>query len=126
MLKPKESQSCQTVKNEKQTRREELRNIMNEAWQLVRRNGLNLKDALRKSWQLFKLKMQMKLGIVEFRFTKISGEIRQAFGSLSDKIVPPILGTDTRKKCDTLFTYWDCEKSEWRSFKRVNLLSINF
>ena len=53
------------------------------------------------------------------------GEIRQAFGTMKDEVIADkIKGNDTRRKNDDLFTYWDCEKEAFRSFKKFNLVKI--
>lgn len=52
-------------------KRADLRAIMQLAWQFVKRNGIELAEALRKAWQVFKLKAQMAKGIVRFYFRKV-------------------------------------------------------
>lgn len=93
------------------------------AWQMVRKNGYTMSEALKVAWLNMKLKMQMKQKIVRFYYRKVSGEIREAFGSLQENLLPETKGTG-RKPNDTLFTYFDTERGEYRSFKRANLLSI--
>ena len=102
----------------------QLSEIMNLAWQMVKRNGYTMSEALKVAWLNMKLKMQMKQKIVRFYYRKVSGEIREAFGSLQENLLPETKGTG-RKPNDTLFTYFDTEREDWRSFKRANLLSIN-
>lgn len=104
-------------------KRSQLREILNLAWQFVRKNGYTLSEALKVSWSVFKLKAKMKTGIVRFYFRKVDGSTREAFGTLSEKLMPETKGTG-KKPNDTLFTYFDTEKSEYRSFKKANLLSI--
>lgn len=38
--------------------------------------------------------------------------------------MPAITGTDNRKKNDTVQTYYDTERQEFRCFKKANLMSI--
>jgi hypothetical protein len=83
-----------------------------------------MSQALRVAWINAKLKMHMRTRIVKFYYTKVDGSIREAYGTLSNKLVPATKGDDTRKKNDTLQTYFDTEKGEWRSFKKANLLKI--
>ena len=90
---------------------------------MVKRNGYTMSEALKCAWLNMKLKMQMKQKIVRFYYRKVSGEIREAFGSLQENLLPETKGTG-RKTNDTLFTYFDTERGEYRSFKRANLLSI--
>lgn len=103
--------------------REVLRSVFRLAWQFVKRNGFSMSEALHVAWQNIKLKLAMKSKIVKFYFKKVDGSLREAYGSLSEKIIPETKGSD-RKPNDTLFTYFDTEKSEWRSFKKANLVSI--
>jgi len=102
----------------------DFRNIMTLAWQFVRRNGFTISEALKMAWQNFKLKAKMYSGIVKFYYQKISGEIREAFGTLNANLIPATTGTDSRKKNDTVFVYYDTERQEYRCFKKANLISI--
>ena len=104
--------------------KEFLSSVMNLAWQFVRKNGYTMSEALKVAWLNMKLKTQMKHKIVRFYYRKVSGEVREAFGSLQEELLPETKGTG-RKANDTLFTYFDTEREDWRSFKRANLLSIN-
>lgn len=40
----------------------DLRDIMRIAWQLVRKNGFTMSEALKTAWLNFKLKMKMRYG----------------------------------------------------------------
>lgn len=104
-------------------KRNQLKEIMSLAWSFVRKNGYTMSEGLKVAWLNMKLKMQMKQKIVRFYYRKVSGEIREAFGSLQENLLPETKGTG-RKTNDTLFTYFDTERGEYRSFKRANLLSI--
>lgn len=100
-----------------------LREILNLAWQFVRKNGYTMSEAMKVAWANYKLKQAMKNKMVRFYYRKVSGEVREAFGSLQEKLLPDTKESG-RKPNDTLFTYFDTEKSEYRSFKKANLLSI--
>ena len=102
--------------------RENLSNIMREAHRFIKIAGISLSEALKKAWANFKLRIAMTSKIVKFYFQKVDGTIREAYGTLSDKIIPAIAGTDNRKKNDTTQTYFDTEKQEWRCFKKLNLV----
>lgn len=97
---------------------------MTMAWQFVKRNGINLSEALKKAWQVFKLKAKMAKGIVRFYFRKVDGTIREAYGTLRADLMPEIKGDDTRRKNDTTQTYYDTEKQAFRCFKLANLVSV--
>lgn len=100
-----------------------MREVMILMWQFIKKNGYSKSEALHVAWMNIKLKAQMKGRIVKFYFQKVSGEIREAYGSLADNIVPPTMGTG-RKTNDTCQTYWDSERQDWRCFKKANLLRI--
>lgn len=104
-------------------RKSTLASIMQTAWMFIRKNGYTLSEALKCAWRNYKLKSAMKNGIVQFFFLKVSGEMRQAFGTLKESLLPPTQGTG-RKANETLQTYFDSEKQEWRSFKKCNLVNI--
>ena len=101
-----------------------MREVMKLGWQFIKKNGYTKSEALKVAWANIKLKAQMQKKVVMFWYRKATtGEIRQAFGSLAESIVPPILGNG-RKPNDNIQTYWDTEKGGWRCFKKVNLLKI--
>ena len=103
--------------------RTQLSEIMQLAWQFVKRNGFTMAEALRTAWANIKLQTQMRARIVRFYFRKVDGSIREAFGTLKASMLPPAKGT-TRKSNETLQTYYDTERQEYRSFKRANLIAI--
>lgn len=94
---------------------------MKTAWQLVKKNGFNIAEAMKQAWRVAKLKANMAVGIVKFHFSKVNGEIREAFGTLSEKFVPASSGSG-RKPSDSVQVYFDTEKGEFRCFKIANLL----
>lgn len=102
----------------------QMREIMQMAWQFVKRNGYSMSEALKVAWANFKLKLAMKSRIVKFYFIKVDGSTREAFGTLAQGLIPAIAGTDTRKPNDTIQTYYDTEKQAWRCYKKANLLRI--
>lgn len=102
----------------------QMREIMQMAWQFVKRNGYSMSEALKVAWANFRLKLAMKSRIVKFYFIKVDGSTREAFGTLAQGLIPAIAGTDTRKPNDTIQTYYDTEKQAWRCYKKANLLRI--
>lgn len=94
-----------------------LRQIMTLAWQFVKRNGFTMSEALKTAWANFKLKEDMKKGIVKFYFQKVDGTLREAYGTLFN--VPKTSGN--RKSNPTVQVYFDTEKQEYRCFKKANL-----
>lgn len=101
----------------------DLRDIMRIAWQLVRKNGFTMSEALKTAWLNFKLKMKMRRGIVKFYYQKISGEIREAYGTLRADLMPQTKGAD-RKSNPTVQVYYDSERDGYRCFKIANLVKI--
>lgn len=106
----------------------EFRNVSKEvmtlAWQFIRKNGMNLSAALKAAWANIKLRTAMQSRIVKFYFMKVDGSLREAYGTLKEGLVPVVSGNDHRKKNDTVQTYFDTEKSEWRCFKKANLMQV--
>lgn len=100
-----------------------MRDLMNLAWSLVKKNGLTMSEAMKKAWMNLKLKAQMKKCIVKFYFQKVDGTIREAYGTLKESLLPAISAND-RKQNSTCQTYWDTEKEAWRCFKKANLVRI--
>ena len=96
--------------------------IMTEAHRFIKIAGIGMSEALKRAWANFKLTIRMRTGIVKFYFQKIDGSIREAYGTLSSRLIPAVAGTDSRKKSDTVQTYFDTEKQEYRCFKKLNLV----
>lgn len=105
-----------------QEKRNSLSEIMTLAWQMVKRNGFTMSDALKIAWRNIKLKARLRMGIVKFYFTKVDGTVREAYGTLKSTLVPAT-GDNRRPNC-TVQVYYDTEKQEWRCFKKANLMSI--
>ena len=99
-----------------------LHEVMLLAWQFVKKNGFSMSEALKCAWVNIKLKVALKVKVVEFYFKKTDGTLRQAFGTLLDSRVPETKGT--KKAADNCQVYFDCEKEEWRCFKKCNLIKI--
>mgnify|MGYP001250086957 CR=1 FL=1 len=101
-----------------------LSQIMSAAWRFFRISGQSFSDCLKKAWSNFKLVQKMRTNIVKFYFQKVDGSVREAYGTLSEKIVPPVSNDNNRSKNDTVQVYFDTEVKEWRCFKKLNLISI--
>lgn len=78
--------------------REFLHEVMSLAWQFVKRNGYTMSEAMKVAWANLKLKGEMKKKIVKFYFKKVDGSVREAYGTLNEKLMPAITGTDNRKR----------------------------
>lgn len=102
-----------------------LRDVMNLAWQFVKKNGYSIKEALKCAWANIRLRSKMKSEIVRFYFRKVDGTIREAFGTLNERIVPAISGGGNKRTAnDTVQTYFDTEVGEFRCFKKANIINI--
>lgn len=99
-----------------------LSQIMSAAWRFFRISGLSFSECLRKAWSNFKLVQKMKTGIVKFYFQKVDGSIREAYGTLSDKLTPKVENENKRSRNDTVQVYFDTEVQDWRCFKKLNLI----
>ena len=99
-----------------------LSELMQMAWQFVRKNGFTMSEALKTAWANFKLKKAMKKGIVRFYFRKVDGTIREAYGTLKENLLPSTMSG--RKHNPTVQVYYDTEKETWRSYKIANLVNL--
>lgn len=104
------------------TTKSTMREVMQVAWQFVRKYGFTMSEALKTAWRNIKLRAAMRKGIVKFYYQKVDGTLREAYGTLKESLVPALSGNDSRKKSDTVQTYYDTEKESWRCFKRQNLV----
>jgi len=102
-----------------------LSQIMKSAWSFFRITGECFSECLKRAWSNFKLVQKMKKGIVRFYFQKVDGSIREAWGTLNEKLIPTTTGTNNKAKNETVQTYFDTEKQEFRCFKKLNLVSFN-
>ena len=103
-------------------RKSNLKEVFKMTWQFVKRNGYTLSEALKCAWANIKLKAAMKERIVKFYFQKVDGSIREAFGTLKADLLPETSGA--RKENETVQTYFDAEKQEFRCFKKANLINM--
>lgn len=99
-----------------------LKEIMSLAWLFVRKNGYSMSEALKVAWTNIKLRALLQKKVVEFYFKKTDGTLRQAFGTLMSDRIPETKGT--KKTADNCQVYFDTEKSEYRCFKKCNLIKI--
>lgn len=101
-----------------------LSQIMTSAWRFFRISGQSFSNCLKRAWLNFKLVQKMQIYIVKFYFQKVDGSTREAYGTLSEKIIPKSEQTNNKKKNDTVQVYFDTEKQEYRCYKKLNLISI--
>lgn len=102
-----------------------LSTIMKNAWKFFRTTGETFAECLKKAWSLHRLVERMKYGIVKFYFQKVDGSIREAWGTLKSELIPtPEPKENSRKQNDTVQVYFDTESQSFKSFKKLNLISI--
>jgi hypothetical protein len=101
-----------------------LSDLFKLAWQFVKKNGYTFAEALKTAWANMKLLAAMQARICKFYYRKVDGTLREAYGTLNSRLIPAVAGTDTRKKNDTVQTYFDTEKESFRSFKKANLTRL--
>ena len=101
----------------------QMRELMKQAWMLVKVYGFSMADAMKQAWQVLKLKAALKKGVVKFFYQKLNGVIRCTWGTLKEDLIPETKGKE-RKKNDSLITYYDNEKAAFRSFKIANLIKV--
>lgn len=107
------------------TMKNQLSNIMQEAWRMFRITGESFATCLKRAWQLAKLAKAMKTKVVQFFYVKAStGELRQAFGTMQSSVIDGLVKGVGRKQNDNCMTYYDCEKQQFRSFKKFNLAKV--
>lgn len=103
-----------------------MKNLMNEAWRLVKVYGYTMAAAMKQCWAVKKLRDRMKRGVVHFFFIKKStGELREAFGTLDETRIN-YMGTGEGRKGNfaDCVQYWDTVKNGWRMFKTYNLSQV--
>lgn len=101
----------------------DLSTIMSNAWRFFHITGATFSECLKKAWTNFKLKQKMLKGVVKFYYQKVGGTIREAYGTLKAELLPATSTEPKRAKNDTVFTYFDTEKQEYRSFKKLNIVN---
>lgn len=100
---------------------QELSKVMRRAWQIARSTGKAFAVALSKSWQLYRLAKQMRVGIVKFAYEKADGTLRKALGTLKE-VATLVKGTGRPDDGRTV-RYYDVEADGWRSFKVENFIT---
>lgn len=93
---------------------------------MLRKAEVNtLSEALRQAWKAMKLHANMLVGQVRFTFRKVSGEIREAIGTLYNiDYTPktPANGKPRKERPVDVVCYFDVEKNAFRSFCAANLI----
>jgi len=95
--------------------------VMNDAKRINEITGRPMAECENQAMKIAECVKAMKTRIVEFFFMKKDGTIRQAFGTLQDDIILPLIkDTSNREPNPELVTYYDCVKKQFRSFRKEN------
>lgn len=85
---------------------------------------LTFSECLKAAWKAYKVVKKLKKGVTTFSFRKVTGEIREATGTLNgDLFEYNSKGTRQESKPDAI-KYFDIEKQDWRMFRIERLLSV--
>ena len=92
--------------------------------------SLDQSTALKKAHATFDLLQSLRIGVVQFAYTKDDGTFRRARGTLKKGIDPDFDNyehKDVRARRDNnntegIYTYWDLDRNAFRTFKSQNLL----
>jgi hypothetical protein len=87
--------------------------------------GYDLNQSLRTSSMIELLQIQLMNGTSHFIYRKKNGELREAWGTLLEKVVERnINGFGESRRYYNCQAYFDIETQAWRSFKYENLVTI--
>ena len=98
---------------------------MTDAKRINEITGRPMAECENQAMQIAECVKAMKTRIVEFYFVKKDGSVRQAFGTLQDNIILPLIkDTSNREPNPELVTYFDTVKQQFRSFRKENFKSF--
>ena len=87
--------------------------------------GYNLNQSLKTSMLIEYLQFQLMNGTAHFLYRKGDSSIREAFGTLLEKVVERNTnGLGYPRKYDGLQAYFDIEEQAWRSFRYENFITV--
>lgn len=87
--------------------------------------GYNLNDSLTTSSMIEFLQLKMMNGVAHFLYKKKDGTIRDAWGTLLEKVVVNnINGYGEPRRYYNCQAYFDIESQSWKSFRYENLVAI--
>jgi len=87
--------------------------------------GYNLNDSLATSLMIELLQLKMMNGVSHFLYRKKDRTIREAWGTLLEKVViNNINGCGEPKRYYNCQAYFDIEEQGWRSFRYENLIAV--
>lgn len=96
--------------------------VMKQAYQLWLATKESWSMCMKKAWSLWRLAKLMRETVVGFAYKKADGTWRNAYGTL--RFLPEgVKFSGKGKPSYKTFTYFDCEKNEFRCFRIENLLT---
>lgn len=81
--------------------------------------GWTLSEALKRAWEMYRMRKMMKNSPIKFLYKKVDGSLREAAGTLMD-VMNTVKGTG--KECFKTFKYYDIDCEAWRSFRIENFV----
>lgn len=98
--------------------------VLNDAKRINEITGRPMAECESQATQIAECVKAMKSRIVEFYFVKKDGTTRQAFGTLQDDIIQPLIKDASRREPNPeLVCYYDTVKQSFRSFRKENFKS---
>lgn len=99
--------------------------VLDDAKRINEITGRPMDVCKQQAQQIAECVKAMKSRIVEFFFMKKDGTVRQAFGTLQDDVILPLIKDATNREPNPeLVTYFDTVKHQFRSFRKENFKSF--
>ena len=99
--------------------------VLDDAQRINQITGRPMADCEQQAQQIAECIIAMKSRIVEFYFVKKDGTTRQAFGTLQDDVILPLINSESNRTPNPdLVTYYDTVKQQFRSFRKENFKSF--
>lgn len=98
--------------------------VLTDAKRINQITGRPMTECEQQAQQIAECVKAMKSRIVEFYFIKKDGTTRQAFGTLQDDVILPLINSDSNRPANPdLVTYFDTVAQNFRSFRKENFKS---
>jgi len=95
--------------------------VLTDAKRINEITGRPMAECENQAQQIAECVKAMKSRIVEFYFVKKDGTVRQAFGTLQDDVILPLIKDATNREPNPeVVTYYDTVKLQFRSFRKEN------
>lgn len=99
--------------------------VLKKAWAWFRSELFaTFKEALQAAWNKYRLLAKLHTAVIEFRFVKADGSIRDAIGTLLSEHVSYQAKGSERKNNPLQVSFWDVERNAFRSVNVTRLLNI--